>query len=266
MKSISIFLPILAAVVIASCKTQPIAPFETADVRGNMALVDEEQPAFPFNGIRVSLEGTSFSAITDDSGNFDIKNVPSGTYNVRFSKTGYGDVRWMSVIIEGGGNAPYYLNNVALLGWYWQQSMNKVSNTITTLLSARFLDTNLSQGPGEYIFFKGTYLGKPDQIIAYVSRYSGVSFQDGSYDSYQSSFVDSYPIWDTISKTFEFGFPIDWFPYATFHSGDSIYVAVYGMANFDRSPPFDYYDLSNEHFVLTSINQTPSPVFGLKIP
>jgi hypothetical protein len=41
------------------------------------------------SGIKVSLEGTGCSSITDTSGNFHISDAPDGTYNLVASKSGY---------------------------------------------------------------------------------------------------------------------------------------------------------------------------------
>src|ERR1035437_9209570 len=64
MKSLPILLPILAALVIASCKTQPIAPGETATIKGQVLLAPDVNnngvsgsATPPFNGVQVMLEG-----------------------------------------------------------------------------------------------------------------------------------------------------------------------------------------------------------------
>ena len=57
------------------------------NLRGDVWDDNEE----PVEGVTVSLVGTDFSAVTDSRGQFEIKNIPEGTYNVNTSKLGYHD-------------------------------------------------------------------------------------------------------------------------------------------------------------------------------
>ena len=52
------------------------------NLRGDVWDDNEE----PVEGVTVSLIGTDFSAVTDSRGQFEIKNIPEGTYNVNTSK------------------------------------------------------------------------------------------------------------------------------------------------------------------------------------
>lgn len=54
----------------------------------------------PVTGLVVSVEGTEFSAVTSDKGEFEIKNVPAGTYNLRCTKLGYKDTPYAVTIKE----------------------------------------------------------------------------------------------------------------------------------------------------------------------
>ena len=57
------------------------------NIRGDVWDDNEE----PVEGVTVSLQGTDFSTVTDSRGQFEIKNVPEGTYTVLCSKLGYHD-------------------------------------------------------------------------------------------------------------------------------------------------------------------------------
>jgi hypothetical protein len=37
-------------------------------------------------GIQVTIQGTSFTGMTDTGGHFEIDNIPAGVYNIIFSK------------------------------------------------------------------------------------------------------------------------------------------------------------------------------------
>jgi hypothetical protein len=275
MKTISRILPVLAIFVFLSCKTQPTSP-ETATIKGQVLLASDldYNPTPPYNGIQVTLEGTNFSAMTDDSGLFELEGVPEGTYNVRFSKAGYGDVRLIGQSIQGGGNSPIYLNERQVWHNVVIPTLYKLSDLVTTLISASVKDTSIAISPGlmNYLWLNGQYSVSASQnlhayqIAVYFSHQSDVSAEPGHYVWFQCWGTGSWWPYDTLARSFQL--PIS--PYdlkaAGFNSGDSVYIATYGAPYWGQTPYYDYYDPSLRQGVLTSINQTPSPVIGLKIP
>ncbi len=266
------FFPILAIFVFLSCKEQPTSP-GTATIKGQVLLATDESnnPTPPYSGIQVTLEGTTISTMTDDSGLFEFDGIPSGTYNVRFSKAGYGDVRWFGMAIQGGGNAPIF--------WYDQQpwhnvlypTLYKISDFVTTLHAAPLIDTT---GPYNQActsrWLIGQYIGvhpTNNLIAVYFSHHSNVSSIPGQYEFLEGWWGSgSWNPFDTLNGSFQI--PIDFGAYRSngFNSGDSVYVATYGAPRWGPSPYYDYYDPSIRQGVLTSINQTPSSVIGFKIP
>lgn len=59
------------------------------------------------SGILVQCEGTSFSAITDSNGFWEINNLPTSTYSISFSKAGYSTFKNTSFQFIGGGIQQY---------------------------------------------------------------------------------------------------------------------------------------------------------------
>ncbi len=57
----------------------------------------------PMAGVEVVLMGTSFRGVTDGMGKYMIANVPVGTYNVRFSKNGFGSITASGVAVVAAG-------------------------------------------------------------------------------------------------------------------------------------------------------------------
>jgi hypothetical protein len=275
------FLLIAAIVVFNSCK-QPNSP-ETATIQGRVDLAETYWILTPpYNGVLVTIEGTNFSALTDDSGYFSFQGVPTGSYNVLFSKAGYGDVLWMSQTITGGGNVPQY--------WYNDQSvpvMYKTASVVSTLQEVAFVDTTLLINPSAaYLCASGSVT--PDlslsqayeSMVVYVSHTSDVSAVPWHYatffyggDIYGYEMMPGYvnypmsvfPI-DTISQRFNFFMETYALNMAGFKSGDSIYVAAYGAPTYGLNPVGDYYDPATKLYVFTAINQTVSHVIGAKMP
>ncbi|MDP4199941.1 MAG: carboxypeptidase-like regulatory domain-containing protein [Bacteroidota bacterium] len=280
----------LVLFTVNSCR-QPSTPSETANIHGRVELVDNPWFTPPYSGVTVALEGTGYSAMSDDSGYFTLKNVPSGTYNVRFSKPGYGDVRWMSTTVTGGGNTDVYWPLTGSWTNQYSQLLYPISKVVTALDGLRFLDTtvlprggNATSGP--MFMASGTALPDLTQpqypqyyeaMALYVSHSSDVSAQPGHYATFfygsnvyafregTNNFVVTAPI-DTTTGRFHLLIMQTDLKYFGFKSGDSIYVAAYGAPTYGGFPANDYWDPILQQYVLTAINQTPSPVIGTVVP
>ena len=109
--------------------------------------------------------------------------------------------------------------------------------------------SNVSPVPGHYDFVYST--------IVYGEYLGALTFFDSSNSSFQ------IPLTSEVLNNL-FGYK----------SGDSVYIAVYGepsyggyfQSNYDWEVCADYYDPTTGQQVLTSVNSTPSPVIGFKIP
>jgi hypothetical protein len=276
MKYVSLVVVAFLLPLILSCRSTTAPSSETAHVIGRAELQENRYHPTSNSGIQVTVENTSFSAVTDDSGLFEFKNIPEGTYNIHFSKAGYGDVYWYGKPIQGGGNAPVYWTEYT--GDYNSGTVALVrrSNLVTTLLTAIIVDTSVHPG---YPLLKltGSYVGSDTTSIAvFFSHDANVSRVPGTYESYVIPYYNPGGGIPTPSITFHstantFDVAIDarlfW---GNFHSGDSVFITSYGSTlgyqGGNSTFEGDYFDAINRIWVLTSINQTPSPVIGIKIP
>jgi outer membrane receptor protein involved in Fe transport len=93
--SSAVFLGILLA-------TAPVSAQAQGSVRGS--VIDRTTGA-PLNNVLVRLQGTSFSARTDDRGMFAFEAVPSGVYSVVTSLIGYAPATPISVRLAPGATA-----------------------------------------------------------------------------------------------------------------------------------------------------------------
>jgi hypothetical protein len=282
--------PVLAIFVFLSCKEQPISPETgTADVRGEINLSSGygySSLTPPYGGVQVSIDGTGITATTDDTGFYDLKNVPGGTYNFTLSKPGYGTVKWFGVSIQGGGNVPVYINQHQ--GNYpFPSVLYKNSDLVLSMQSALFEDTSSMYGPtiGTDLLIKGSYrdtavdISYPEAAM-YFSRSSNVSSVPGHYDYVYSSiayagYLGATTFFDSTNSSFQIPLSVSVLKLLFgYNSGDSVYVAVYGepqysgyfQSNYDWDVYADYYDPVNNIQVLNSANSTPSPVIGFKMP
>ena len=79
-----------------------------AAVAGNLSgTVLDKQYGDPMTGATIQIIGTTLGAVADMDGNYEIKNVPSGTYTIIVKYVGYKEVNLPSVKID---NEPKVLN------------------------------------------------------------------------------------------------------------------------------------------------------------
>jgi hypothetical protein len=281
MKYVSLAVAVVLLPLILSCRSTLVPNVETADVIGRVELFGRTGWLPSNKGVTVTVENTNFSAVTDDSGMFEFKGIPEGTYNIHYSKPGFGDVIWYSKSIQGGGNVPVYWTED--VSDYNSGSVRLIlrPDFVTTLQFASMFDTaaeGISTGD-KVIKVMGSYAGgTPNLIAVFLSHHSNVSCVPGTYEDYVIPYYWSGQVpevkFDSNSRSFEALIDLNrqqlWYD---FHSGDSVYIACYatplgspGLFSNMPSGYGDYYDPIHKINVLTSIDQTPSPVIGLKIP
>ncbi|HOT26588.1 MAG TPA: carboxypeptidase-like regulatory domain-containing protein [Candidatus Ozemobacteraceae bacterium] len=111
-------------VKISSTLTQKVVAAPDGDVKG---VVLDYVKKTPISGVAVSIEGTSFSGLTDANGVFSFVKVPNGTYNVKLSHADYLD-KSSSVVVKGGEiadiscemNPAVIRSSVGNTGWFSQ--------------------------------------------------------------------------------------------------------------------------------------------------
>src|SRR2546422_3347286 len=91
----------LAVVLGMLLATAPVSAQVRGSVRGS--VIDRTTGA-PLNNVLVRLQGTSFSARTDDRGVFAFEGVPSGVYSVVTSMIGYAPAGPISVRVAPGAD------------------------------------------------------------------------------------------------------------------------------------------------------------------
>lgn len=273
MKSFLVVLSVLVALSFLSCRTQTLAPDTgTATIKGQVILsTDYYHQTPPFSGIQVSIEGTGYSAMTDSGGHYELDDVPGGTYDVHFSKPGYGDIRWFGMQVQGGGTSPVY--------WYDYQPWHNVvfptlfkqPDFVTTLRSVSLDDSLSGYSNMKIVMLHGSFSGssQPDllSIVIYFSHHANLSSKPGEYEWLEPWTTGSMCSWDTLNHTFALPVGLSEYRNHGFASGDSVYFATYGGPAWGTGYPYsDYYDPVHGVPVISSLNQTPSPVIGIKVP
>jgi hypothetical protein len=189
-----ILISILALIFFSNCKKEsipgPAGPSGSAgpsgnltgDIVGYISVYDlNENLLTDFSGVTVTLEGTTYSATSEKNGRFVLSHVTAGTYNVAYSKPGYGTTRFISFKFVGGGQDYLVANYLHPTPLYYPTNLTVSSgpsvnpftgNTIASLkvtlngslpnkvYMTFFIDTiaGVSSKPGNFII-SGTHSG-----------------------------------------------------------------------------------------------------------
>ena len=79
-----------------------LLPTPSATIAGKVLLYDSSGNALTnLEGAAVSLDSTPYSATTDSTGKYVIKNIPAGLYTFTFSKAGYSTHKVFNVNVLG---------------------------------------------------------------------------------------------------------------------------------------------------------------------
>lgn len=164
----------------------------------------------------ITVEGTSplITSKTDESGEFTIENVPFGTYNLLFDKTGYGMYKYFDASLTETGS-PLNLTETFDLG----QQSSLIITDFTAHISHGSIDYTGTTDP------EGT-AEAPKYIRIFYSADSTVSSSNYSYYS------EAYEI---TTHNFELPIASEKLNEEGFASGSTIYMKVYGDAYWNNS-------------------------------
>jgi len=108
---------ILILLLFSGCEKTEVSQLDLkGTLKGKVYTLDEFGDKNNDNeNIVIQLEGSDplISSITDSSGSYEIKDIPSGTYNLIISKEGYGEFQEQGIQIVGG-NVPVYFDGLIL--------------------------------------------------------------------------------------------------------------------------------------------------------
>jgi hypothetical protein len=208
----------------------------------------------PFGGVLVTIEGTNFSALSDDQGYWAVSDLPAGTYVIRYEKEGYGLKKKFGIQFVGGG-----------ISYAPEETLRPIIATHVNIFYAAAKDTLDPQYPA----------GVPSTRLVVKAVISDVTTASNS--KYATFFFAKTPNVSSDANIYEYVIckslanlrdsmlsVMDYLPYP-FKSGDVVHVVAYGgYAN--EYNPGDYYDQTIHKMVFTSLSPYKSEVFRFIVP
>lgn len=235
---------IVAIATIFSCKKkdhqdQPTTP-TTGTLTGTVQTWDDKMNQINDKGsITVSIQsgGDSSSTLTDTTGKFVFNNLPFGTYNLTFSKAGYGTMKMFGVQhAYNASQTPTVVSNI---------NFGKIAATGVSSLGVR--DTVIYGMPG--IRFSYGFTPKPATTDTVFARF--FLGTDSTVSSTNYTAVDSL-------RTIQFqvfvpvGFTDSTLKTMGFTSGQTVYFRMYGDSYVSNS----YVDSATGKRVFPNVNPT----------
>jgi hypothetical protein len=220
----------------------PAGPSLTGKLIGYVSLVDEFGAGLTDRS-GVAVQAGSTSATTDSAGRYELMNLSTGTYNIIFSRNGFGTVQQQGVQFLGGSNPAF---NDAV-------EMSQLSSTMVTGISISITGTGIDA----QVRVSGTIDPAPSAdfrrgVRLYAGRNASVSPTNYIYSSYFESLVTPFSRILFYSSPQEAGFP----------SGSTLYVAAYGESVSD----YGWFDISTGLMIYPALNGNKSNVATAIIP
>jgi len=236
-----IFLISLSVILFASCSkdsnTTELLPLPTGTIEG-LVILHNSSGAIVTNsgGVLVSVDSTSFTATTDSTGKYVIKNVPQGQYNITYSKAGYDTFKVINDNVLAA-TAPIVQLNL----WLYQPSSTTITNFAAT-----------ENAPG-YYFFSGQMAPQAANLqqtyMVFTSTSSAVS---------PTNYLVNYSFSATTDSSFTTGL-YTLYPY--FPSGTTVYAVAYcTYSNTSFTNP------ANGKTYYAGLSATPSNVVTITLP
>jgi hypothetical protein len=193
----------ITAVLLWGCEDSVDPSISTGTINGTVKLNNSQSN--DYSGVKVTLEGTSYSTISLSNGKWEIADVPAGVYKIVFSKSGYFLHEVFNFQFVGSGS--YYLYSLTLA---------KIPSERVTQLNVQVIDST------KRIYFSGLISPPVQSQQTVVLLLSSDPFT-------QSIPIEAFTILgsgvDEGESEYGMSFTPEW--YSEISTGDTLYAAAF---------------------------------------
>jgi hypothetical protein len=227
---------LFALIFFYGCKSNSTSPGVVGNMVGYVIAHDTTSTSgyidsLPNSGIRVSIDGTNYSAITDKDGRWGMDNIPPGTYNISFTKDSYAIEKMIAYRFSGNGTDFLFSTDI-------YQIAKRNASLVLRPFTDFYKDTTVIDSAGSHT------IGKLDTIIVHFGNaaFSCRIFRNTSDESLEGNTIILFG----KSKNLN---PMDPATYI-FSSDNSLYFILSGDPPAADGYPFSIYrqDLLNAGF------------------
>lgn len=196
-----------------SCKKEIEYSGLSGELKGTVTLYDERTKANDCSGVTVTVEGSSpkLQATTNEKGEFDIKGLKTGIYDIVFTKSGYGTYKAVSYQFIGGSIPTY------------------ASATLAKLPDVKILGVKVNVDSDKYHLYSINVRGTlSEETRSFNLQYYISDSPDVSYTRYQATGMQFNCIKD-------FEFRLDYALFYKLPQGKQLYVRLYPVVETSSS-------------------------------
>lgn len=206
------------------------------NVVGFVSLFDEIGTRYATSdGMTVTVEGSNpeIKATSNADGKYELKDVPTGTYNLSFTRTGFGNFKRPS-ILHIGGTAPTNLGNSNL----WETAKTTVTNITVEIKGTSII----LSGKATPVMPAGSstrlqrrirfFFGKDDKVnhLNYFDTFNQLLVPPGGDGTFSYTLTNA-----NISK---------------FKTGDKVFIICYGISPLENA----YTNPATNYVIYSGVN------------
>jgi hypothetical protein len=244
MRNINIKITVFFAIslmLLVSCKKDS-GSFKSGNITGFVDLIDVVGNYAPDkSGVKVTIVDKSgtYTATTDNSGKYLIKSVPMGTYDIEYSKTGYG-INYKKSFSHVGGDVNTFVDKVNLLELVNFKIINSNIDYSDSIITVEITyDTSIIDN--RFYQYSSSF-----ELDAYFNDSSDVSidhfdFSTGRNVDLKSTYMTFYPVYYHVIEG-----------KYSYHPGQTLYYIIYSANQFQWiRGNMNYYDPETRRTVYT---------------
>ncbi len=241
MKQLTSFFLACFCMLTVACN-KPESNISYGQIRGGVRLVDDLNNPLPFSDMAVTAVNTGISTYTDSTGRYILNGLQNGTYNLQYTKPGFGT--YILYGFQNNGNMTDHPSLVPLI------TLGQFSTTSMSGLTVNINNDSVIVRPT--IDPAGT-ANQPRGIRFFYGHSASVSHDD--YTAYSK-------VYQLSSATGILKIGYDYFYSLGFIPGDTVFIKGYGDAFFSN----DYDDPASGKHIFPNINENAADAVSFILP
>jgi len=244
---------VMAIVMFVACKkeyitneTNVLSPKEN-DIVGFVTLFDEFGTRLSDHaGMKITIENSTpaIEATTDATGKFVLPKAKAGTYNLLYTKTGFGFFKRLSVT-HAGGDLPTSTGNNNL----WQTAQTLITNVTAV---AGIGDTVIISGKSSPVQPAGSSTTFQRRFRMFFAKAPTAV----TYLNYDATFNQILVPAPASGSTGDWSIKLRTANFSPLKAGDNINIIVYGISPLENA----YTVIQTNKTIYSGVNYTPSNV------
>jgi len=244
---------VISSMFISSCSRDEVVEFTNPnDLIGFVSLRDEFGNVLADqSGMKVTLTNSSpiIETSTDTNGKYQFSKIKGGTYNLSYTKNGFGEFKKLS-ISHLGGDAPTSLGNQNL----WETAKTVISDITATVGSDNMITISGKSSPVQP---NATPASQQRRFRLFFGKNAGVTYLN--YDATFNQILIPAP---ASGSNGDWSLKLSAANFSPLKSGDNVKIVGYGISPLENA----YTDINTNKVIYSGVNATKSNEISVTLP